>query len=46
MEKINGKFNFSEEELNKIKDMYIEEHISCVKIANYFNCAETVINRV
>lgn len=46
MEKINGKFNFSQDELNKIKDMYIEEHTSCVKIANHFNCAETVINRV
>lgn len=45
MEKINGKFNFSDEELNKIKYMYNTEHIGCKKIASCFSCAESVIDR-
>lgn len=45
MEKINGKFNFSDEELNKIKYMYTTQHISCKNIASWFSCAESVIDR-
>lgn len=45
MEIIKGKFVFSEEELELMKKMYLEDKLGCKEIGEYFNCKRGIIEK-
>lgn len=40
------KIEFSSEDINRIKEYYINDHLSSRKICKLFNCSKTVIERI